>query len=46
MRDYHSKEFKDREVIVEIDNSDTKINCIDEIQRDLVAVKNLLKNLL
>lgn len=46
MKEYYSEDFKSRNVVVELDNSDTKINCIGVRQRDLVAVKNTMKNLL
>lgn len=46
MKEYHSDEFSKRSVIVELNLTENKINCIGAKERDLVAVKNILKNLL
>lgn len=46
MKEYYLKETSDRGVIVELDQTETLINCIGNKPRDLVAVKNMFKNLL
>lgn len=46
MKNYYAAEFEDRDVVVELDSSELKVNCIGVKQRDLVAVKNTIKNLL
>ena len=40
------KEFQEREVVVEFDVNKRKIFCIGERERDVLAVKNTMKNCL